>query len=86
MDYIIYIIYRFFEYILYALPRVFKKPILHFLAFIVYLFAKKHNRIAKVIWHLVIANLMMKKKLLLKVHIEICSITLMSLWLRKGSP
>ncbi len=48
MDYIIYIIYRFFEYILYALPRVFKKPILHFLAFIVYLFAKKHNRIAKV--------------------------------------
>ncbi len=48
LDYIIYLIYRFFEFLFYLFPKFLIKPILHFIAYLAHLFAKKHNRIAKV--------------------------------------
>ena len=48
MDYIIYLIYRFFEFLFRFLPKVFIKNILHFMAYLGYVLDKKHYRIAKV--------------------------------------
>jgi len=47
LDYIIYLIYRFFEFLFHIFPKILIKPILHFIAYVSHLFAKKHNRIAK---------------------------------------
>jgi len=47
LDYIVYLIYRFFEFLFHVFPKSLLKPILHFIAYLGYLFAKKHNRIAK---------------------------------------
>jgi len=46
LDYIIYLIYRFFEFLFHLLPKFVLKHILHAIASLGYLFAKKHNRIA----------------------------------------
>ena len=47
LDYLIYLIYRFFEFLFHIIPKILLKPILHFIAYVAHLFAKKHNRIAK---------------------------------------
>jgi len=47
LDYIIYIIYRCFEFLFYIFPKNLIKPILHFIAYLGYFLAKKHNRVAK---------------------------------------
>lgn len=48
LDYIIYLLYRFFEFLFHLLPKSFVKYLLHFLAYLGYLFDRKHYRIAKV--------------------------------------
>lgn len=47
LDYIVYLVYRFFEFLFFISPKFLLKPILHFIAYLSYVFAKKHNRIAK---------------------------------------
>jgi len=44
----VYLSYRFFEFLFHVLPKPLVKYILHFLVQMVYLFDKKHYRIAKV--------------------------------------
>ena len=47
VNYIIYLIYRFFEFLFYILPKPLVKYILNSIAYLAYVFAKKHKRIAK---------------------------------------
>ncbi len=47
LDYIVYLIYRFFEFLFHTFPKFLLKPILHFIAFLGYIFARKHNHIAR---------------------------------------
>lgn len=48
LDYMVYLIYRFFEFLFHFLPKPFVKYLLHFIAYLGYLFDRKHYYIAKV--------------------------------------
>jgi len=48
LDYIIYLVYSFFEFLFHSLPKSFIKYLLHFLASLAYLIDRKHYKIARV--------------------------------------
>lgn len=47
MNYTVYLIYRFFEFLSYILPKFLIKYVLNSIAYLAYIFSKKHARIAK---------------------------------------